>query len=91
MTTTPIPKGELQARLGERFRTVRRSRGIWLRDMAAKLRCSVNTVRWHESGARMLRVDTIVEAAKLLDVNPSVLLGETELEIEEGIENVVSE
>jgi hypothetical protein len=39
----------------------------------------------------MLRVDTIVEAAKLLDVNPSVLLGETELEIEEGIENVVSE
>lgn len=91
MATIPIAKGELQASIGERFRAVRRSRGVWLRDIATALRCSVNTIRWHETGARMLRADAIVEAAALLGVPASVLLGETDLIIEEGNENVVSE
>lgn len=90
MTTTPIPKGDLQARLGERFRAVRRSRGVWLRDMASALRCSVNTVRWHENGARMFRTDTIVMAAEYLEVPPSLLLGEGEFNEERNID-VVSE
>lgn len=91
MTTTPTPKGELQARLGERFRTVRRARGVWLRDMASVLRCSVNTIRWHENGARMFRADAIVEAAKHLQVPAAVLLGEAELEEERNELNVIPE
>lgn len=90
MTTTPIPKGDLQVSLGERFRAVRRSRGVWLRDMANALRCSVNTVRWHENGARMFRADTIVLAAEHLNVPPSILLGEGEFN-EERNDNGVSE
>jgi hypothetical protein len=39
----------------------------------------------------MLRADAIVEAAALLGVPASVLLGETDFIIEEGNENVVSE
>lgn len=81
-TTTPTPKGDLEERLGERFRAVRRSRGVWLREMATALKCSVNTVRWHERGARMFRADAIVEAAVYLKVKPSVLLGEGEFKEE---------
>ena len=74
MTTTPMPKGDLQARLGERFRAVRRARGVWLRDMAQALKCSVNTIRWHEAGARMMRADMIVRAAAIMGVSPDELL-----------------
>lgn len=90
-TTTPTPKGELQVRLGARFRAVRRSKGLTLRDMARALRCSVNTVRWHESGARMFRADTIAEAAEFLNVDPSLLMQEGSEAAEPVVEAVRSE
>lgn len=75
MATVPTPKGDLEALLGVAFRNARRSRAVWLRDLAKVLGVSVNTIRWHESGARMMRTDLLVKAAQHLNVEPSVLLG----------------
>jgi transcriptional regulator with XRE-family HTH domain len=63
--------------LGDRFREVRTSRGVLLREVAKGLDVSINTVRWHEGGARMLRVDQLVRAAKIIGVDPSDLLKKT--------------
>lgn len=87
MTTIPTPKGELQRHLGERFRAVRTQRGVWLRDLAAALRCSINTIRWHENGARMFRADTLVLAAQHMNVSPSLLIGEGEFNLEKDEQN----
>lgn len=78
MTTTPIPKGDFERELGERFRAVRRARKVWLRPLADALGVSVNTIRWHESGARMMRADTIVKAAEIIGVEPGDLLADQE-------------
>jgi transcriptional regulator with XRE-family HTH domain len=74
MATKPQPKGEVEMALGEQFRAVRRRQKVWLRDLAAKLECSVNTVRWHEAGARMMRADMIVKAAEFMGVLPEELM-----------------
>ncbi len=81
MATVPTPKGDFEARLGETFRFIRRARSVWLRDLAKVLGVSVNTIRWHENGARMMRADLIVKAADHMGVEPGVLLGETTEEI----------
>lgn len=91
MATVPTPKGEFEARLGETFRVIRRSRSVWLRDLAKVLGVSVNTIRWHENGARMMRADLIVKAAEHMGIEPGVLLGETREEItitEEGTHGI---
>jgi transcriptional regulator with XRE-family HTH domain len=74
MATVPIPRGEFEAALGERFRAARRGRKVRLRDLAAALDVSVNTIRWHENGARMLRSDLLVRAAEHMNIPPSELL-----------------
>lgn len=74
MATKPQPKGDVEIALGEQFRTVRRRQKVWLRDLAAKLECSVNTVRWHEAGARMMRAEMIVKAAEFMGVQPEELI-----------------
>ncbi len=78
MATIPVPKGDVEARLGEAFRAVRRSRSVWLRDLAKVLSVSVNTIRWHENGARMMRADVLVRAAEHMGVEPRLLLGDTQ-------------
>lgn len=75
MATVPTPRGEFEAALGERFKAARRARKVWLRDLAKVLGVSVNTIRWHENGARMLRVDLLVQAANHMGVAPGDLLG----------------
>lgn len=80
MSTIPTPKGDFHAALGERFKAVRRGRKVWLRDLAKELGVSVNTIRWHESGARMLRVDLLVKAADHMGVEPGELLGEAQFD-----------
>jgi transcriptional regulator with XRE-family HTH domain len=74
MATKPTPKGDIEVALGEQFRSVRRRQKVWLRDLALKLDCSVNTVRWHEAGARMMRADVLVRAAELMGVPPEELM-----------------
>ena len=76
MATVPTPRGDFEAALGERFRAARRARRVWLRDLAKVLDVSVNTIRWHENGARMMRTDLLVRAAEHMGVQPSDLLGE---------------
>lgn len=77
MATKPQPKGEMEAALGEQFRTVRRRQKVWLRDLAEKLGCSVNTIRWHEAGARMMRADMLAQAAEIMGVQPQELVQTT--------------
>lgn len=73
-STKPNPKGDLEAKLGAQFRDTRRARGVWLRPLSKLLGVSVNTVRWHEAGARMMRTDDIVRAAEIIGVSPADLV-----------------
>lgn len=68
MPTKPEAKSPDAARLGEQFRAVRKRQKITLKDLAAQMNVSVNTIRWHEAGDRMLRTDQISEAARCLGV-----------------------
>lgn len=72
--TRPIPAGELEERLGAAFRAARLAAGVTLDEMARRLDCSVNTVRWHEGGARMLRADNLIRAASIIGCDPAILL-----------------
>lgn len=74
MTTIPQSKGDLQTALGAQFRETRRAKHVWLRDLSKQLGVSVNTVRWHEAGARMMRADLIVRAAEIIGVRASDLV-----------------
>ena len=73
MSTKPIPAGEVEVALGRRFREVRKRQKVRLMDLADALSCSVNTIRWHEAGARMLRTDDLVRCARVMGVEPSEL------------------
>lgn len=77
MATTPTPRGEIEAALGARFREARRQKKVWLKSLAEALDCSVNTIRWHEAGARMMRADMLVRAADVIGINPQELMIET--------------
>lgn len=74
MATKPLPRGDIEAALGERFRVVRRTNKVWLKDLAKHLDCSVNTLRWHEAGARMMRADMLARAANVIGVAPEELM-----------------
>jgi transcriptional regulator with XRE-family HTH domain len=75
-STKPIPLGALEAGLGARFREKRRAAGVWLVPLAQHLDVSVNTIRWHEAGARMMRADMLVKAAHFMKIEPRELLPE---------------
>jgi transcriptional regulator with XRE-family HTH domain len=61
-------------RLGRYFRHYREAANITLRDMAERMGMSINTIRWHEAGLRLLRVPEIWKAADILGVTPDRLL-----------------
>ena len=78
MSNSLTASSELEARIGENFRLVRRSRKVWLTTLAEALGVSVNTIRWHEAGVRSMRSDLIVRAAEVIGVPAAELLQSTE-------------
>jgi transcriptional regulator with XRE-family HTH domain len=72
--TIPVARSPENAALGNRFREVRRRQKVGLLALSKALGCSLNTVRWHEAGARMLRLDHVVQAAGIMGVQPAELL-----------------
>lgn len=74
MATKLEPRGDIEAALGAQFRTVRRRQKVWLKELSRRLDCSVNTIRWHEAGARMMRADMLVRAAEIIGVPPHELM-----------------
>lgn len=73
-SATPVPRGDMEVSIGARFRKNREDQGVSLVPLAKHLGCSVNTVRWHEAGARMMRADLIVRAANFMGISPQELL-----------------
>lgn len=63
-----------EQRLGRNFRRYRRAKKLTLRQMADELGCSINTIRYHEGGSRLLRVKEIWRAASILGVAANKLL-----------------
>ena len=61
-------------RLGKHFRHYREAANITLRDMARRMGMSINTIRWHEAGIRLLRVHDLWKASNILGVTPDRLL-----------------
>lgn len=74
MSTVPYPAGADEARLGAQFRSVRERQGMSLIDLSRQLGCSINTVRWHEAGARMMRANLIARAASILGTSVAELV-----------------
>ena len=68
MSKTLVPRGDLERRMGERFKELRREHKIWLEPLAKALGVSINTIRWHEAGVRSMRSDLIVRAAEIIGV-----------------------
>jgi transcriptional regulator with XRE-family HTH domain len=76
METTPKPASELHAELGAHFRACRKRSKKTLKELSTHLGCAVNTVRWMEAGARMLRYDDVVKAAIFMGMPASELIPE---------------
>jgi transcriptional regulator with XRE-family HTH domain len=72
--TKPVAKNIDAAALGARLRIEREAHGITLSDLALALGVSINTIRWHESGARMMRSDEVAMAAKVLRLDAGDLM-----------------
>ena len=72
--TTPVPLGPREAALGQRFVDIRRAHKVWLRPLAKQLGISVNTLRWHVAGARLLRLDVLDKAATIIGVPLAILV-----------------
>lgn len=77
MSTKPVAAGPVEQALGVLFREVRKRQKIRLIDLSEGLGCSVNTIRWHEAGARMLRTDDLVRCANIMGVEASLLTDTT--------------
>lgn len=76
--TKPIPGNKDQVALGAVFRAKRSEAGVTQEQIKAALGCSINTVRWHEAGARSLRADQLVTAARVMRCDPKDLMVEGE-------------
>lgn len=76
MATKLEPRGDIEAALGAQFRDVRRRQKVWLKELSRSLGCSVNSIRWHEAGARSMRVEMLVRAAQVIGVHPRELIPE---------------
>lgn len=74
MTTVPKRAGEVEACLGATFRAERKARGVSQGRIAKGLGVSINTVRWHEAGARSMRLADIVRAACIIGCRPEALI-----------------
>ena len=72
--TVPVPSSPENAALGACFKSVRRRQKVWLRPLAEAMGCSVNTIRWHEAGDRMMRLDEVIKAASIMGVDASELM-----------------
>ena len=72
--TVPIPRGEMEVALGVTFRKARRAEKMSLRVLAERMKISVNTIRWHEAGARPMRADMLSRAADILGVATAALV-----------------
>ena len=82
--TISVAVGTEEAALGAQFRAVRRRQRCYLQPLAAHLGCSINTVRWHEAGARMMRTDMLARAAAFMGVETSELVNTQEHEAKES-------
>lgn len=80
MSKVLTASSELEARMGQRFREMRRSRKVWLTTLSEALGVSINTIRWHEAGVRSMRSDLIVRAAEVIGVPAGDLLLPNEAE-----------
>lgn len=74
IVTIPVAASEIEAHLGRRFRAVRVAHEVTQDEIAKGLGRSINTVRWHEAGARSLRANEIVIAAELIGCAPEDLV-----------------
>lgn len=66
--------GPLEAELGAIFRLRRKTACVTLAQLAAELSCSINTIRFHEAGERIMRADQIVRAAGIFGCQHSELM-----------------
>jgi transcriptional regulator with XRE-family HTH domain len=74
MNTRPIEGDPVQRKLGELFLAARKANGINLKELAQRMGRSINTVRWHENGARSLRADDLVMAARIMGCSATSLV-----------------
>lgn len=72
--TRPVPASDDHAIIGRKMREKRVAANVSVMKLARALNVSVNTVRWHEAGARLLRADDLVIAASVLGCKPSDLI-----------------
>lgn len=72
--TTPKAKSDVARALGARLRIEREAQGLNLHDLAQGAGVSINTIRWHEAGSRMLRADDLVSIAVLLNMDAQALM-----------------
>jgi len=72
--TEEIEVDPTSAKLGRAFRFYREAANLTLRDMADKMSMSINPIRHHEAGIRLLRIPDIWRAAAVLGVTADRLL-----------------
>lgn len=70
----PVASSDANRVIGEAFRVARERKRVSLLNLSREIDCSVNMLRWHEAGARMLRVDLVYAAARALDADLRTLL-----------------
>lgn len=63
----PKSKSDTEMQLGLTFRRLRKAKGFSMRGIARRMGIAVNSVRWHEAGATMLRADDLLKATEILD------------------------
>lgn len=74
MTTKPVKGTIIQQMLGEKFLRIRTQYGVTLKMLSDQMKCSINTIRWHEAGDRCLRADGLVKAAAVIGCSPTDLI-----------------
>jgi transcriptional regulator with XRE-family HTH domain len=68
--------GTLAARVGRRLRARRKQRGMLLREVAARVGTSVQTIQRFEAGTMTLSVDWIERIAPVLELEPFELFAD---------------
>ena len=74
MNTELMELDPTSVQLGKAFRYYREAANLTLRDMAERMGMSINTIRYHEAGMRLLRLPDIWRAAHVLGVTADRLL-----------------
>lgn len=75
-----VAAGPDEARLGILFRRARKASGKTIAQTAKALACSINPIRWHESGTRMLRLDDVARAAALFGCDIAMIVKDNSAE-----------